>query len=171
MTKITAKNSQTSYYASMERIDPSLLREVSMSEVEQEIDFESIVAIDEFETNPIDAVGHNPIERILNEDYFPQSAIKKYTTSKLIGTLACNISLYNDELEDKIADDELIIAINHNRLTDQSNIDKYIIGLRVRRSVLAYLLDNSIDLIPVDFQKSQPENNLVNNQKPSTSVA
>lgn len=155
----------------MERIDPSLLCEVSMSEIEHEIDFESIVAIDEFQTNPKDSLGRNPIERILNEDYFPQSAIKKYTAPKLIGTLACNISLYNDELEDEISDDQLIIAINHNRLTDPSNIDKYIIGLRIRRSILAFLLENSIDLIPVDFQKSHPDNNLTNNQKPSSSVA
>lgn len=135
----------------MERIDPSLLREVTPEEIIREFNANALDEINYFQTASTDENGKNPIERILSDNYFPTETIKKHTLQKLIGTLACNISLYEDALEDEIASDELIKSIDFNRLVDPDNVDNYAIALRIRRSILAVILSQTAVIEPLKF--------------------
>lgn len=141
----------------MERIDPKLLREVPYSEIYESYGFEDLEKIDAFQTDPIDLQGANPIQRILDQRFFPPSIKKKYGEEKLLGSLACNISFYNDEIESRLEADPLINSINYNRLKDLNHLDSYVIALRIRRSVLSTLIEDPAVLDPKYFE---PHNHL-----------
>ncbi len=138
----------------MQRIEAKSLREVPLTEIYEEFGYEDLELIDNFQINPIDYKGHNPIERILDDELFPPNLIKKYSEEKLIGTLACNLSIYDDDLESKFEKDSLIASINYHRLLDPDHITNYAIALRIRRSVLAVILEQAIVLDPEYFDES-----------------
>jgi hypothetical protein len=140
------------YCSGMEKLDPAKLREVPSAEIEQELGLETIYLIQDFQTQIADQKNLDPIGRITRNNLFPPEALQRHGPEKLIGLLACNTSIYNDEIEDAIDADPLTQAIIHMKLTDPNNIDRYTIALRVRRTVVAILHDNiGIDLVHDDY--------------------
>lgn len=136
----------------MEKLDSSLLREVSSEEIQSELNLDALVNIYNFQSEEKDNNGRTPIERILDGAYFPPAEIQNFGREKLLGLLACNTSTYEEDIEDKLDEDILIKSIVHNKLSDPTNTDQYTRALRVRRSILKIIFQLEID--PVNTNSS-----------------
>ncbi len=141
----------------MEKLDAALLREVSTAEIQQELGLITMHQIQDFQTKIADERGLDPIARITEDRLFPPEAVEEHGRDKLLGLLACNTSMYDDDIEDTIDADPLAQAIIHMKLSDPNNTERYTRALRVRRSVIALLQDQVvIDLTSVPNTKHTP---------------
>lgn len=136
----------------MEKLDSKLLRDVSSAEIESELGADTLISIDNFQTIINDTQNQNPISRIIGNRLFPAEAINEHGKEKLLGLLACNISMYDDQTEDLIDADPLVSAIFEMKLTDPNNTELYTRALRVRRSVIAVLHNQTIINLNLETQ-------------------
>ncbi|MCA9342817.1 hypothetical protein KC950_02270 [Candidatus Saccharibacteria bacterium] len=127
------------------------LRDIPVTELLEAFDYTDIQAIDDYQTTLLDDRGLNPIERIIEHRFFPKSAEKTYGREELLGNLACNTAIFDDETESVIDSDKLASEILKAKDADQFNSDIYTKAFRVRRSVLAILrhADHNVSVVDI----------------------
>lgn len=117
----------------------SNLREVTIEELKGIFSYEAVQEIELFQSMPLDEQQQTPLDRINNERLFPKSTLEQYGRDLLFGILACNISIYTENIEESIDNDELITDIIKAREIKPENTSQYTCALRVRRSIIALL--------------------------------
>jgi len=127
----------------------SNLREVTIEELRGIFSYESVQEIELFQSMPLDEQQQTPLDRINNERLFPKSTLEQYGRDLLFGILACNISIYTENIEESIDNDELITDIIKAREIKPENTSQYICALRVRRSIIALLTSYNEELSAV----------------------
>lgn len=124
------------------------LKELSIAELQQHFTPADIQAIDHYQTMAVDDRNLDPLQRIVEERLFPKEIIKTYGKEKLLGTLACNVAMFDDETEAAIDRDYLVQQIQKQRDADPLHPDLYTRAYRVRRSVVAFLSDLEAEETP-----------------------
>lgn len=115
------------------------LRDINAAELHSSFSLHDIEDINQFQIEPIDGRGDDPLARILNERLFPKEVIDRRGRDVLMGTLACNTALYDDHIEDAIDDDNLVEMLQKAKEADPTNSPLYTQALRIRRSVIAFM--------------------------------
>lgn len=126
------------------------LQEVPMDELCDLVSFPDAVMLNSYQMDIF--AYHNSTEAVgrMLESPFTTDFIDKYT-ERTAGKLACNTAMYDDDLEDDIADDPIIRSLqeasrNHGNISIYTPED-VARAIRARRSIVAILKSQQTNLI------------------------
>lgn len=134
------------------------LRDVSIAEINSELHQSGVIRVDDHQrkTDMSTIDWSTPVENQL----FSRELEKTFTREKLLGLLAFNTSIYDDETEDAIDEDPVVEEIARLKVKDRVNEDRYALAIRARRSIVAFMFEHGLAEPELELPKtSNSENN------------